>query len=132
MADVLVFPDVEATVRAWLQPRLQGVSVRTKVTNPREASSVRIQSAGGRRLNMVLSNRVVIVQCWDVSEPASARLAETVSAHLYAAQHDPASLIRRVDSVAEPSSFPDPATSLPRYQFTVSVLLRAQPEQGNN
>jgi hypothetical protein len=65
------------------------------------------------------------VQCWDVSEPAAAELSERVAALLIAAQYDPtAPDIRGVQMVGEPTSFPDPGTALPRYQFTVSIDVR--------
>ena len=125
MVEVVQFPSVESLVRAYLAPKLPGSRVATRIPNPREARMVRLQAVGGSRRGLALSSRLLIVQCWDSSEPATAALAETVSAIVFAAEHDPdVPEIRRVRSVGEPSSFPDPGTSLPRYQFTVSLDIR--------
>lgn len=125
MVELVVFPDVEAAIVAYLKPKLVGVKVSTTVPNPRVPKMVRVQAAGGSGRGLTVSKRVLIVQCWDTKSPDAASLCERVAAIVYAAQHDPAiPEIRGVTSIGEPASFPDPDTSLPRYQFSASLDVR--------
>lgn len=123
MVEVVEFPAVIADLRTYLMPHLPGVHVASKIPNPRKPSMVRLELAGGYGRNLAVSKRTLIVQCWAESDPAAARLAEKVSALIFAApRHVP--VIRLVDSLGEPTDFPDPATSSPRYQFSVTVTVR--------
>ncbi|AYD83872.1 tail terminator [Gordonia phage Getalong] len=125
MVELVVFPDVEAALVAYLKSRLMGVKVSTQVPNPRVAKMVRVEAAGGSGRGLAMSKRLLIVQCWDTKSPDAAALCERVAALVFAAQYDPAvPEIRGVTSVGEPASFPDPDTSLPRYQFSASLDVR--------
>lgn len=123
MVETTQFPDLVTILRTFLTPYLPGVHVASKIPNPRKPRMVRLELAGGYGRNIALSKRNVIVQCWDESEPAAVQLAEKVSALLFASPRS-VPLVRYVDSLGEPTNFPDPATSLPRYQFTVTVTVR--------
>lgn len=125
MVELVVFPDVEAAMVAYLKPKLVGVKVSTTVPNPRSPKMVRVEAAGGSGRGLAVSKRVLIVQCWDTSSPDAANLCERVAAIVHAAERDPTiPEIRGVTSIGEPTSFPDPDTSLPRYQFSVSLDVR--------
>ena len=131
MVELVVFPDVEAALVAYLKPRLTGVKVATKVPNPGGTNPppigklVRVEAAGGSGRGLAMSKRLLIVQCWDTKSADAAALCERVAALVFAAQYDPAvPEIRGVTSVGEPASFPDPDTSLPRYQFSASLDVR--------
>ena len=125
MVELVVFPDVEAAMVAYLKPKLVGVKVSTTVPNPRAPKMVRVEAAGGSSRGLAVSQRVLIVQCWDTKSPDAANLCERVAAIVHAAQYDPAiPEIRGVTSIGEPASFPDPDTSLPRYQFSASLDVR--------
>lgn len=125
MVELVVFPDVESAVIAYLKPHLTGVKVATKVPNPRVPKMVRVEAAGGSGRGLAVSRRLLIVQCWESDSVAAALLCERVAALIYAAQYDPTiPEIRKVTSVGEPASFPDPDTALPRYQFSASLDVR--------
>ncbi|QDH92282.1 tail terminator [Gordonia phage Spooky] len=131
MVELVVFPDVEAALIAYLKPHLPGVKVSTKVPNPGGpnpppiAKLVKVEAAGGSGRGLAVSKRLLIVQCWDTKSSDAAALCERVAALVFAAQYDPAvPEVRGVTSVGEPASFPDPDTSLPRYQFSASLDVR--------
>jgi hypothetical protein len=126
VAELVVFPDVEGLVIAYLRSKLtDGTKAYTKVPAQRPNRFVKITAAGGADRNLVLSSRLVIVQCWDLDAVKASELAEWCYAILRSAQHDAtAPDVRNVAIVSAPQSFPDPDTSTPRYQFTVQLDLR--------
>ena len=125
MVELVIFPDVEGAIIAYLEPKLPGVEVSTEVPYPRVPKMVHVEAAGGSGRGLALSRRLVIVQCWETESPDAAALSERVAAIIYAAQYDPAiPEIRGVTSIGEPASFPDPDTDLPRYQFSASLDVR--------
>lgn len=125
MAELVVYPDVEALAIGVLKPHLGSTKVATSVPNPRPDRLVRVWSAGGSDRTMVTSTRLVVVQCWDKASPSASDLAELCFAAVKSAQHDPSRPeIRRVQTVGAPAFFPDPDTNVPRYQFTVAIDVR--------
>lgn len=128
MVEIITAPDVEAVAISYLKSHLtDGTKVATKAPTPVIGRFVRVQSAPGGNDSLVLSERLLIVQCWDPQAPAASALAEWCFAILKAAQRDPAEpRIRAVTVAGTPASFPDPDTTLPRYQFTVGLTLRGR------
>ena len=127
--ELVVYTGVEVLVWPYLKVQLaargETVHVGTKVPNPRPGRLIRVTAAGGGERALVLSTRTAIFECWDVTEPAAEQLAELAYAIMRAAQNDPdIPSIRKVGTVSVPKSFPDPATSLPRYQFTLAIDVR--------
>lgn len=126
MVEVIEFDPVEEIVTNYLYDRLADTtSVSTRVPAPRPNRFVTVRAVGGGDRNIVLSSRMVIFQCWDNDENHARRLAERSFAILKAAQRDPSeSRIRQVTTIGVPQSFPDPDSSMPRYQFTLQFDIR--------
>jgi hypothetical protein len=125
----VAFPPADAVVVGYLSEQLAALgdsaTVATKIPSPRPTRLVRITaSGGGGTLRTVLSARTVIVQCWEATEPDAGELAETCFGLLTWAWRNDAGAIRSASVVGAPASFPDPDTSLPRYQFTLSLDIR--------
>jgi hypothetical protein len=129
VVEIVQYDPIEAVVVAYLQAALAARSdtatVATKVHNPRPNRFVKVTAAGGAETALVLTDRTVIFECWDLAEPAAAFLAERSFAIMRASMRDHSEpRIRSVKVVGLPVSFPDPDTTLPRYQFTLSLTLR--------
>ena len=104
------------------------VIVATKVPDPRPPRLVVLWSVPtSGDMNLVLSQRRCIIQCWDRSEILTGRLAEKVRGYLIDAIRLPGNGIRDVNVIGEPAMFPDPddPTNAPRAQLTVDILMRA-------
>ena len=134
MSEVVLYPPIEPLVITYLRTRLERwsdpVTVATRVPVPRPDRLVRITAAGGGETNVVLSTRLVIVECWDTREPEAALLAERCWALLLASRTDPGEpRIRNAVNVGAPVNHPDPDTRHPRYQFTVALTLRGLPDR---
>lgn len=128
MTEAIVFPDVEALLVRYLPPLL-GVGASTRVPNPRPDSFVVVRRVGGTRPNVITDVPVVVVECWAKTDVAASDLARLARAYVGAlAQSDVGGdYVRRVREVAGPQSYPDPASSSPRYQMTVQIDTRGVP-----
>jgi hypothetical protein len=130
---MVVFPDVEATVRIWLEDVLPSYGlthkVHTRVPNPRPAKFIRIQRTGGPSTNVVVDGAQVTFEVWDNSSAAAAKDAQTVRAVLNATRNvrtPSGDLIYRVDEFSGPSLLPD-ASDQHRYSWTVRMHMRGEP-----
>jgi hypothetical protein len=99
-------------------------AVSTRVPNPRPVSFVRVGRVGGDQINMAQERAVVLVECWAATAPAAWALAR--EAHGLLAGREPleipgAELSSR--SLSSPVNYPDPATTSPRYQFTMTAAV---------
>lgn len=113
-------PDVEADARTYLDAQLSA-RVSTKVPNPRVADMVVLQVVGGSGVaDHVVASSLLSVQCWAADSVAASQLAREAAAHLRA-------WALYVARTSTPASFPDPATSLPRYVFTAELWGLATP-----
>lgn len=132
VAEIVLFDGVEKVVIPYLQNQLdmrgKTVRVATKIDNPRTPVQIRIRVAGGSGSNPVLSSRTVIFECYSPNSSDAEDLAELAFAIMKAARFDSSvPAIRNVTVIGAPVSFPDPDTTLPRYQFTLGILLRGTP-----
>lgn len=107
-------PDVEATLVTLLTTT--GVSVHTRVPNPRPAKFIRVSRAGGSRRNLIQDQPLVIVECWASSSVDAFAVAQDAWATLDATYNRDASL-------SSPVWFPDPDSTQSRYQFTAELLV---------
>ncbi len=116
------FVEVEAMVRAFILPRVDGVPVATKVPNPRPAMFVRAWVNGGSAVNRVLERVQITVDAWAPSTVAASELAGVIR---HAFLHDAAELklVRSVEEVTRPYSAPDETSE--RYRATYALMVRA-------
>ncbi len=124
---MLVFPDVEALLTAWLRGQLTGVTVGNKVPNPRPDPFVLIQRHGGLRQTVVTDAAQVGLECWAGRDyEAHDLLQQCRSLLLYQIPGQILSgyTVYRVDEVGGPSNLPDPTSSMPRWVMELQVHVR--------
>ena len=127
---VVAFPDVETLGVAYLTAGLaahgEPVKVSTKVPNPRPAKLVRVTRTGGVADYPGQDHPRVTVECWAADGPAAFALARLARALMWALPADETHGrdVRKVSEVGGPAFYPDPATTSPRYQFTVELHVR--------
>lgn len=124
-----MFPYVVDVVQDYLAGELPSVRVATKVPKERPNRLVIITTvpAGPSQKPRYLSTRRVVLQCWDTTESAAGNLAETVRDLMLEAPFEHIG-IRRTTVVGEPARFDDATSNTPRFQLTVDLLLRANPQ----
>lgn len=124
---MLVFPDIEALLTAWLRGQLTGVTVGNKVPNPRPDPFVLIQRHGGLRQTVVTDAAQVGLECWAGRDyEAHDLLQQCRSLLLYQIPGQILSgyTVYRVDEVGGPSNLPDPTSSMPRWVMELQVHVR--------
>lgn len=126
MSDVVVYPDVEALVAAWLRSILTA-PVGNKVPNPRPEQFVLLQRHGGIRATVVTDAPQVGIECWAPTDGQAHDLAQTCRAQLlYALPGEvlDGHAVYRVDEFGGPSNLPDPASTSPRYVAEFQIHIR--------
>ncbi|HEX5541112.1 MAG TPA: hypothetical protein VFX60_06050 [Micromonospora sp.] len=132
MPDIVVFPDVEALVSAWLRARLvergQNVPVSNRIPNPRPAKFVTIQRHGGITATVVTDSPQVGIECWAPSDGDAHDLAQLCRALLNSlpGQILDGHTVYRVDEFAGPANLPDPVSAQPRYVLTLQIHIRGK------
>lgn len=124
---MLVFPDVEALLTAWLRGQLTGVTVGNKVPNPRPDPFILIQRHGGVRQTVVTDAAQVGLECWAGRDyEAHDLLQQCRSLLLYQIPGQILSgyTVYRVDEMGGPSNLPDPTSSMPRWVMELQVHVR--------
>lgn len=124
---MLVFPDVEALLTAWLRGQLTGVTVGNKLPNPRPDPFVLIQRHGGVRQTVVTDAAQVGLECWAGRDyEAHDLLQQCRSLLLYQIPGQILSgyTVYRVDEMGGPSNLPDPTSSMPRWVMELQVHVR--------
>jgi hypothetical protein len=137
MTEALVTPDVEAAVQSFLRASLTArgwvnFKVASSVPATRPQYMVKVTLTGGSTRGQVSHDAQVTVECWaakadgtgdSVKASELARLCHGLTGSLPGAFVGPV-WFRRVQQVSGPVFFPDPDTSLPRYQFTSRLDVR--------
>lgn len=117
--------DVEAALVSYLSGAV-GVRVVTTIPNPHPGRLVRVGRIGGLRANLVQEKPLVLIECWDTTEPAAYGLMQDVYAALTAAVQtwitDDVWLYRL--ELSGGVNYPDPSTNGSRYQLTASLWTR--------
>lgn len=134
MTELVAAPDVEAAlvahIRSVLSTRNVSAHVGKTVPNPRPTRLVRVTRKGGPRRNLVTDSPLVVVEAWDVDTVASFDLGSLVEAIVLSSSGSfigtKSVWVNDVASVGGLSFFPDPDTSLPRYQFTVQLFTNCE------
>lgn len=126
MTEVVVFGDLEAVAVAWLKPRLSPVSISTEVSNPRQPELVKVSLTGGTDPNLVTEWSQLTFECWAVKSIRASEICRGLKAYVKAMAGETVNgvFVRKVRTVGNPVSFPDPETNLPRYQYTAKLQHR--------
>lgn len=131
MAEVLVTPDVEAAVCAYLPGAyasngIPGVRVGTRTPSPLVPPFVKVVLTGGVDLNMVTDVAQVTLEYHGADEVRASELARKGHALMRAAEGAVAGgvWVRRVETVGLPQNLPDPDAGTPRYVSTVRWRVR--------
>lgn len=124
--ELIVFPDAEALVIAYLKPRISGVPVMTQVPSTRPPQLVRVMRTGGYRRDLITDVARLTFEYWALRETDAAGLCQLGRAHVLAwagRSND----VQRVEEAAGPVNSPDPTSRTPRYVHTVEAALRCLP-----
>ena len=129
MIEVITFPDVEAAAQDYLRAELatagDSAQVVTEIPKPRPARMVKLIRTGGARVNLVLEDAQLTVECWDTRRDGAHDLAQIVRGLLWAMpDRYPAVTTYRVQELGGIAELPDPDTANPRYTFTVIITTR--------
>lgn len=118
------FPDVEAVAVAFLKPPVAPVKVGTKTPNPRPTSFVKVYRSGGAAVNRVLENAQLTVEGEAPTQEAAFELTSKCREH-FLHRYTLMTLVRGASEVGGLYFAPDPDTNIPRYRFTVGLMVRA-------
>lgn len=131
--ELIVMPDPVAVVRAAIldriaevDPAYSTVPVVEMVPATKPPRFVRIVRTGGVVVDRVVRRAMLTLEAWAPNDQQSQKLAEAVSAVLFAL---PGSTylgvpVYRVVEFSGPANSPDPASRTPRHVWTVEVSLR--------
>ncbi|WP_424462889.1 hypothetical protein [Pseudoclavibacter helvolus] len=125
MSEVIVFPDVEAMVVAYLRPPASeaGGSVATKAPSPLPRLFARVSRVGGSQRDIATDTARVLVECWGPDTVTASSFASLMRAHMLAIARATDSFTRVVDGGGI-TYLADPDTNKPRYQFFVQADVR--------
>ncbi|WP_280331484.1 hypothetical protein [Nocardia wallacei] len=128
MTEAVQPPDAEAVVIAYLKTQFtsrgETATVAGKVPQVRPDRMVRVSLVNTRQQTPGHFYASVLVECWDVTNPAASALARKAYAILCAIEGDDtvSDWVPDVVTVGGPANFPDPDVG-PRYQFTLDLLM---------
>ena len=118
------FSDCEAMARTFLLPVVSPVKVVTQVPATRPASFVREFRTGGAAVNRVLERVQITVQGWAADAVSAFDLTRDCRA-AFLNDYTRMPLVRGVSEVGGLHFDPDPGSGVPRYTFTVEMMVRA-------
>jgi hypothetical protein len=122
MAEIIVFPDVEALAVDVLNtdPRVPG-SWSTKIPNPMPAEFGRVKRFGGPRESLISENANLIVEAWATTEARALEILNLARGVL-ASQDGP---LFGYSEIGGPNNLPDPTVpAMARYTLNISVRAR--------
>lgn len=118
-------PDGEAAWINWF--RTGGFEASTRMRANHVDGMIRVSRVAGERQNMVLDRATILVECWHSDSYEASQLAHQLSDRaedaLDGTALDAKTRVSRVVTTG-PLEFPDPSSTLVRYQFTLTCLLR--------
>lgn len=123
MTEVILFADVEALVVTWLKSKIAGVSVSTKIPDPRPTKLIKVTRLGGSKKRLNADSPMVVFECWGSTSVEASTLCQQARAYVNAMEGETinGTWIFKVREAGGPAFFPDPNTTLPRYQFSVTI-----------
>lgn len=132
MAEAVAPIDAEAVVVAGLKAayssRGQTVKVSTKVPNPMPPAAVRVSLVDSARITPLHHRASILVECWADGESATSDLARITYALIFAfdGEEVDGKWVAEVSETGGVVNFPDLEAGLPRYQFTVDLLIAGE------
>lgn len=130
MMGIIVFPDVEALVSAYLAAELslRGLPfpVGTRVPNPRPDRFFVLRRTGGPRSSVVTEAAQMTIESWAPLEEAAYEQYSVARGLLLAlpGRNLGGYTVYRVDEFSGPANLPDPRSGQVRYSQTVAVHIR--------
>lgn len=129
MPTITLFPDAVSVLRTYLLAELTArgrpVPIVSRVPDPRPVEFVRLLTAGGPRLSVVVEQARVIVEAWSDQETSAGSLARLVQGLLHEFHGGVSGGVAlRVREESIPLDLPDPVSNQFRSTFTVLVTLR--------
>lgn len=121
--EVIVFPDAEALAVTYLKAKMTGVTIATKVPDPRPSKLIKVTRVGGSKLRLNADSPVLAFECWGSTSVEASDLAKYARAYVDAMSGETVNgvWVFKVREVGGPAYFPDPDTDSPRYQFSVAI-----------
>lgn len=117
-------PDVEAMGQTFLNALVTPTPVVTLVPAVRPTRFVRVWRTGGAAENRVLERAQLTVQGWD-ADKADAFTLTSRCRNAFLNNYTQMRLVRGVNEVGGLYFDPDPDTGIPRYTFTVEMMVRS-------
>lgn len=122
MAEIVVFPDVEALVVSVLNTAFPTrgeatLKASTRVPNPRPAEFVKVLAGGGLDETKVSEAALITIEGWAKTEARAFAICELARAILRSQDGD----IRGVRGFSYPQNLPDPVSDQVRYTSTGDV-----------
>lgn len=117
-------PDVEAMVVDFLKPVTAPAKVASLVPDPRPATFVRAFRSGGAAVNRILENAQITVEAEAGNRDDAFDLASACREH-FQHHYTLMPLVRGVSETGGLYFAPDPDTNIPRFRFTVNLLVRS-------
>jgi hypothetical protein len=124
--EVIVFPDAEALAITYLKAHISNVIIATKVPDPRPTKLIKVTRVGGSKLRLNADSPVLVFECWGSTTIEASELARLARAYIDAMAGEKVNgvWVFKVREVGGPAYFPDPDSSLPRYQFSVAIDMK--------
>ena len=124
---MVLFPDIEELLCAWLRAELDDVPVGNKLPNPRPDPFVLVQRHGGTRHTIVTDAAQIGLECWarhDYEAHDLLQHCRSLLIYRLPGQILDGHTVYRVDEFGGPSNLPDPASTSPRWVMELQVHVR--------
>ncbi|MET7741981.1 hypothetical protein [Streptomyces sp. NPDC005385] len=125
MTEVIVFADAEALAISYLKTKIPGVTISTKVPDPRPSNGklIKVTRVGGSKLRLNADSPLLVFECWGSTTVEASTLCQTARAYVSAMAGETVNgvWVFKVREVGGPAFFPDGETTLPRYQFSAAI-----------
>lgn len=123
--EALTFPDGKALLIAWLKEH-SGLTVASKVPNPRPDEFITVQDAGTDRIDRHIREVTFTLNFWAKSTPRAYGMGSVALAYFEILDEFNGVPVYRPRDWGPPVELPD-ESGQPRYTATVSYRLKATP-----
>lgn len=129
MAEAVAFADAVTLGIGWLQAqyvsRNETAYVGSKIPRNRPDRLTRVSYGGGVQRNLAYDAPRLVIDSWDLDEVSAGGLHRLNRALFSSIKGESFGGVFVSDyiEVGNPGFYPDPATNLPRFQFTAELLI---------